>query len=67
MTHRHWGIGSGQSSGQKKDFLAQLKKLEQALEKSGGPFLGGQSISLVGIPPAEIQESNSPVLVTCLL
>lgn len=47
LVYRPWGIGSGQTESQRAAFRQELSKLEQALEKSGGPFLMGRSVSLV--------------------
>ena len=44
---RSWGIGTGQTESQRAAFRQELSRLEQALEKSGGPFFMGRSVSLV--------------------
>lgn len=44
---RSWGIGTGQSDGQRKSFEAVLKRLNGPLAQLGGPFLTGKEVSLV--------------------
>lgn len=48
-TGRYWGIGSGQSSGQRSAFEAELRQLAASLQQHGGPFLLGQQPSLADI------------------
>ena len=44
---RSWGIGSGQSDKQRRHFEQQLQILADSLQKQGGPYLTGVSITLV--------------------
>lgn len=44
---RSWGIGQEHSSQQRKAFEAQVQKLQDALDSSGGPYLAGQEVSIV--------------------
>lgn len=45
---RYWGIGSKQSPSQVAQLSRALGSLEALLAQSGGPFLAGQQVSLVG-------------------
>ena len=44
---RSWGIGSGQSNGQRRGLEQQLQVLAQALQEGEGPYLTGGSVTLV--------------------
>ncbi|KAK9917805.1 hypothetical protein WJX75_008460 [Coccomyxa subellipsoidea] len=48
-TGRSWGIGTGQSDGQRKSFEAVLKRLDGPLAQLGGPFLTGKEVSLADL------------------
>lgn len=49
-TGRYWGIGSGASASQKKDFEAALKKaIVDPIKESGGPYLMGSEVSLADL------------------
>ena len=48
-SRRSWGIGSGQSNGQKRGLEQQLETLVQALQVGGGPYLTGVSVTLVRV------------------
>ena len=43
---RQWSIGSGQTAAQRAAFEAQLQACAVQLERGGGPFLHGASVSL---------------------
>lgn len=47
MTCRSWGIGTGQTYSQRRVFEQQLGKLDHSLQRSGGPYLVGQQVTLV--------------------
>lgn len=44
---RLWGIGTGQTAQQRQRFEAQLSKLQNVMDKYGGPYLVGDQVTLV--------------------
>ena len=44
---RNWGIGSGQTDGQRAQFEQEVSMLEESIEQSGGPYLCGATPTLV--------------------
>lgn len=48
-TSYSWGIGSAPSARQISDFESKLDTMRNCLVQSGGPFLGGDNVTLVKI------------------
>ena len=47
--YRSWGIGTSHSTAQWEAFEQQLQKFQASVDQSGGPFLMGSEVSLVGL------------------
>ena len=46
---RGWALDSSHSAASRKSFEAELKKLQAAIDKSGGPYVLGSCVSTVSI------------------
>lgn len=62
---RFWGIGTHASASQLKRYESALGQMQQALAKSGGPFLLGAQVTIVPPPPPLYFSRKEKLVPTC--